>query len=84
MVVRYSERQSIELHVTKVAARRDRVAFLSALLDRVAVGTVRRQAGLSNQYPPVELFFRSASSQATLERSAAERMGIDDESDQVT
>jgi len=53
MVVRYSERQSIELHVTKVAARRDRIDVLSALLDRVAVGTVRRQAGLSNQCPNV-------------------------------
>ena len=84
MVVRYSERQSIELHVTKVAARRDRIDVLSALLDRVAVGTVRRQAGLSNRYPPVERCAGAQAPKRTLDRSAAERMGIDDESDQVT
>ena len=58
--------------------------LLSALLDRVAVGTVRRQAGLSNRYPPVRTFFWEREfSNGRSNGSAAERMGIDDESDQV-
>jgi hypothetical protein len=85
--MRYSERQTNRAARDESCGRRDRVDVLSALLDRGAVGTVRRQAGLSNQCSVVwfaKAWVRKNSSRN--ERaivSAAERMGIDDESDQV-
>jgi hypothetical protein len=75
--VRFSERHTIKSCVTQVATRRDRTTLCRHCLTAVLSERSEDKLVFLINVQPDELFAR------TIIRSAAERMGIDDESDQV-
>ena len=73
----------IEPCVTQVATRPDRVTLCRHCLTAVLSERSEDKLVFLINDQPIELLLKNECSERALERSAAERMGIDDESDQV-